>query len=323
MQGKKKNLEEQIAAYEENKDEEEGLGHKVMNQEELDVRDGHIHALMQVFEEAVVQKLVSQNWQQREEALKQVIGQLGKQPLSSKEGYSSAVNSLCNLFYYDKVARLAPVTLKLSQCLVETGFKQDSVERTLAFILDKTAADNKQTQALAQTTYLAYLKANVFEDCVSFLADKKSYFNPQVRNSVKQLMARLELVQKIALQDADPAHAASFQPLNALLLQGAENKSAVVRAQAQQTLLTLKNKYGFHAIEPIIKKSSPESLKVLVKQIPEVEPFWKEIEQNQRQLVANRDKSYGGGGSIPWAPNLNKTTANMKESKPVAKNKTV
>lgn len=26
---------------------------------------------------------------------------------------------------------------------------------------------------------------------------------------------------------------------------------------------------------------------------------------------------------MPWAPNLNKTTANMKEGKPVAKNKTV
>ena len=131
---------------------------------------------------------------------------------------------------------------------------------------------------------MIYLKANQFDETIAFLADKKSYFNPQTRSSMKQLVSRMELIKTIVEQDDDPQkkHQNSFKPLNGLILSGLEHKNFNVRTQGQKTLIALYQKYGFEPIEPIVSKCSSESIKILVKTIPEAEQYKNQSENAQK-----------------------------------------
>jgi len=65
-------------------------------------------------------------------------------------------------------------------------------------------------------------------------------------------------------------------------------------------------RFGFPKIEELIAQLSPKTLDSLIKKIPEAKPFVKLNSENMKK-VYGQEKSYGGGGSFGWAPNLNQT----------------
>ncbi|CDW78329.1 UNKNOWN [Stylonychia lemnae] len=341
--GQKKDIEDEIQEYERQygsiKDFDRNLQRSALSIEEVDEKTQLEQAskLVQFFDKQLVLKLSAPQWQQRDQALMDIIQNMKTQ--MGQEGYQQAYNSLLTMCMDEKIQQIIVTTVDLIDniLMINKNFKFENHERVLAYLMDKLPDQKlgKKSEDIL-FKYLDSHKQDYFE-IIAFIVSKNSNFNVQTQNSHKLVSKKLQILYNMTVdmdqytqfmgQSASPLKSSNklsssaqiqqrldypYHEVFQKLLTSIDHPQQDIRQISLKIVQEIYQKQGFDKIQDFISRLSNKVLINLVKLIPEAEPYLRM--NDDRMRAANNTNSYGGGGSFGWAPNLQSTAQKPQTS---------